>query len=1639
MNGNIPDRKLPQWQGRAAAAAHTRAIQRRALRKQQREQRRQERQQEDGAPAGKGGGVRGVMLPLTVAPAETEAAVETAAKAHPAAAAPIPLGSSESSYESSSSSDDGAGAAAPRRDRRRCPLSRPGVQHTLRSVLQLQSVLAAWPCNCPLTSAGSASIGADFDEGENGCGPHGGSRRRSQPQDASGAAATETAAVRAVSTAARALATVLTNALEVALHPPFAAGLIGASRAAGAGGAVTAAGPLDFPLALYRNSCRLNHSCRPTATYHFRSRGQISVRLIADLRAGAEVTVSYIDLALPRSRRRNQLRDKYGFGCGCERCGGGDSGAPPITATADSHKPGISPTASTNPTESTALNADRLLSACGTVPVPGADESEKADGSYGDRLEGVSAGGVPAEAGGKQLARCIQRSGNGVMLAAGGADADCSIMLQPPSHASPACKKKERKDAEERAGHAAGQEGPVSAATATITATTAAAVATAATSLSLEQRLQLVVRDCGDLLLQGKPTSLSDGQLPAEPVYAALIHSLDKLLAEAQIQATAEAEAPSAPGGSAAARKPTGAAGSGGLAFHPQHAACLDAYTLLASAARRCARVATAAAATTTTGAHDYRPRSQPQLQNDTRALGGGGDRPEGKVEMVVDLSSGTDRQMEDDGARLHDVAPPELRVVGWWMRAVCASLAGVAAAERLLAADPALLQMAAASWSDAASTACEMLSALFGAAAATECRPKAVAVAVATTATSATTGSAAGVPVAGPCALLHRVWNPSPAAMAQPAQSAMDRSEQLGNGSIAGRRAGTGTASSAITENGSQPARSGGDRPGSDGDGGGDGGGAQARDGINWTRAALVEAVRVALAAERSALGECCPPKLTRQYRYAAMAGSAHPFHPPQSRYREERHQGYNQHRHRHYRHGNGNDSEHPAAENSQRPDAATDGGDSGSDGRELRLKQRLPGRGNGPIPGGSLQGRRPRLEDEEGRLRDGDVKRSGGGRGGEGAAGGSELGGHDERRRERTARSGRCEEDTSGRARVSREDCERSRWRSSERTEQELKRDDEKWTKTRSIRDSGPESEVDRRRDDTWSDRNRDPDRNQDSIALSWDPDHDRARCDEHFLDYREGCEGVRTEQHRKSQCGREFSTEGGRDRDYAYGGGGEGRRRALYEYKCAQRPGSACELERAREGERERDSCGNRGLTSDWPPKNGPNQWQHYGRSTEDRSRHPWRDRDHRAPPRERPGGGSGRELAAQQWEGGASPSRHKGQLRSRSGDGGGDFRPREHDRGSSGGGNDARSQRLSSPPRQADRAAAAAAADDCCLGGALRIRSRPSSRSPARSRSRSRCRCARSPSRDGSPWAPQGSLGVQQRHQQQRRLDGAVQELERQIAKLGHSPRRRQRPSEEDVNGSGGNDGGNAKRRRIAESEPIPQPAAAFAASATAGAANPGGVKEVGSSVPMAAAEDTLPGGIHWRHYTAPKATAAACAALFRECHRLDEQIHDGLGSVRRRRLPVAPAVAVAAINDWLGICASTSIKKLPPSPLDDAVAGASRVLVTPWRLATSCNAVGVAEPVKYMGGDSSAAAVVVAVEATAGVAAVAAGHCLARVQLLLRLLLGETHGACEAAHFLPFFVRHLPYEVASELTQLAYTLLSREHMPHVPMN
>ncbi|KAI1412606.1 SET domain-containing protein [Hypoxylon sp. FL1857] len=63
----------------------------------------------------------------------------------------------------------------------------------------------------------------------------------------------------------------------------------------------------------------LNHSCLPNAFVRFVRRKAI-LHAYREIKPGEEIEISYIDIFLPRSRRREALKTRYNFDCVCPRC-----------------------------------------------------------------------------------------------------------------------------------------------------------------------------------------------------------------------------------------------------------------------------------------------------------------------------------------------------------------------------------------------------------------------------------------------------------------------------------------------------------------------------------------------------------------------------------------------------------------------------------------------------------------------------------------------------------------------------------------------------------------------------------------------------------------------------------------------------------------------------------------------------------------------------------------------------------------------------------------------------------------------------------------------------------------------------------------------------------------------------------------------------------------------------------------------------------------------------------------------------------------------------------------------------------------------------------------------------------------------
>ena len=75
-------------------------------------------------------------------------------------------------------------------------------------------------------------------------------------------------------------------------------------------------------LGLFTAPSLMNHSCLPSALYHFTDRGELHMRLLAGASKGAELTYAYTDVYQRRSARSRVMREVYHMrsGCECARC-----------------------------------------------------------------------------------------------------------------------------------------------------------------------------------------------------------------------------------------------------------------------------------------------------------------------------------------------------------------------------------------------------------------------------------------------------------------------------------------------------------------------------------------------------------------------------------------------------------------------------------------------------------------------------------------------------------------------------------------------------------------------------------------------------------------------------------------------------------------------------------------------------------------------------------------------------------------------------------------------------------------------------------------------------------------------------------------------------------------------------------------------------------------------------------------------------------------------------------------------------------------------------------------------------------------------------------------------------------------------
>ncbi|KAL0052719.1 hypothetical protein WJX82_006660 [Trebouxia sp. C0006] len=74
---------------------------------------------------------------------------------------------------------------------------------------------------------------------------------------------------------------------------------------------------------MYITASFFNHSCEPNCVkkrVHGQHSGLASVTALRDIKAGEALTISYIDLELPRSARQLELKTSFFFDCKCIRC-----------------------------------------------------------------------------------------------------------------------------------------------------------------------------------------------------------------------------------------------------------------------------------------------------------------------------------------------------------------------------------------------------------------------------------------------------------------------------------------------------------------------------------------------------------------------------------------------------------------------------------------------------------------------------------------------------------------------------------------------------------------------------------------------------------------------------------------------------------------------------------------------------------------------------------------------------------------------------------------------------------------------------------------------------------------------------------------------------------------------------------------------------------------------------------------------------------------------------------------------------------------------------------------------------------------------------------------------------------------------
>lgn len=77
---------------------------------------------------------------------------------------------------------------------------------------------------------------------------------------------------------------------------------------------------LDVAFGAFPGVAMFNHSCAPNCAVVTCPGGHLEVRTLTEVPRGVELTVSYVDLLLPREKRRAALQATKEFLCACQRC-----------------------------------------------------------------------------------------------------------------------------------------------------------------------------------------------------------------------------------------------------------------------------------------------------------------------------------------------------------------------------------------------------------------------------------------------------------------------------------------------------------------------------------------------------------------------------------------------------------------------------------------------------------------------------------------------------------------------------------------------------------------------------------------------------------------------------------------------------------------------------------------------------------------------------------------------------------------------------------------------------------------------------------------------------------------------------------------------------------------------------------------------------------------------------------------------------------------------------------------------------------------------------------------------------------------------------------------------------------------------